>query len=99
MEGLSLLLATVTGVLAAAVVGFLKKVDTKITGQLGNLTPIIVTAATVGLPLLAKALHIPGTDVPNAATFVNAPLATIVAILSREASVWVKARYGSPPAP
>jgi len=103
MDSLNLLLATMTGILAAAVTGFLKKADAKIgagiVSKLGNLTPVLVMGLTVGLPLLFKALHLAATDVPDAAVLASAPAATVVAILARELTVLIKSRYGSPAAP
>lgn len=92
MDGINVLLAVVTGILAALLTGGLKKLDTKITAKLGNLTPILVTVFSILLPLAGKALHI--VDMPDAAAFVNSPLAVSVSIFARELAVSIKARYG-----
>lgn len=91
MDQLSLLLAAVTGLATTAIIGAVKtveqRIDAKIVGALGNLTPILVTALAFALPKLATVLHL--VAVPDAQALVNAPLATIIAIAAREIMVKV----------
>lgn len=94
MEQLDLLLATLTGLASAGVVGFAKSIDTRIVAKLGNLTPVLVIVVSMVLPKLAALLHL--SAVPDAAVLVNAPVATGIAVLAREAYVWITKKLATP---
>lgn len=70
---------------ASAALGFTKKYTSALDGSFGKIVkpvqPLLVTAAGIGLPLLANAIGIGQVD-PNA--FMAAPTATIVAVSLRE---------------
>lgn len=84
---LNTLLAGLTGLASAFLIGVAKKVeslvDTAIISKLGNLTPILVTVLSIVLPKVAALVHFTG-PVPDATLLVNAPVATVIAIASRE---------------
>jgi hypothetical protein len=91
MDQLNLVLAAAFGLASAAVIGGIKALEARANAQLvsklGNLTPVLVVALNLALPKLSTLLGL--TNLPDAATFVNAPVASAVAILAREAFVKV----------
>lgn len=88
MDQLNVLLAALTGFAVSALIGTVKRfeaaVDTAIVGKLGNLTPILATVLSVGLPKVYALLHLTG-PIPSGQALAQAPIAVIVAIASREA--------------
>lgn len=71
----------------SAALGFVKSktrvLDGKIGGFVKPIQPLLVYGAAVGLPLLASKIGLI-SGVPDAAAFIDAPLATLFTISARE---------------
>jgi hypothetical protein len=80
------LLAFGAAFVASALLGFVKgplgKADNAIVNALKPVQPLVVGIAALGVPYLAGVLGL--REVPDVATFVSAPTATVLAVTFRE---------------
>jgi hypothetical protein len=85
-QSLSELLAFGGAFLGSALLGFIKgplgKADSAIVGFIKPVQPLVVGVAALAVPYLANVLGL--TAAPDAATFVAAPTATVLAVTFRE---------------
>ena len=92
MEPFASLLTWVIGWLSSLILGGVKKgmdsADKKIPEFIKPIQPVIVGALAVILPMLAKLLGI--IDIPSADIFAAAPVATLIAVVSREVLAKIK---------
>lgn len=100
MDNLSILLATITGLISTTVIGGAKlieqKLDIAIVNKLGNLIPVLAMALNFVLPKLGNLLH--WTTIPDGTVVASAPVGFAISLIAREIYVLIFKKEPQAPA-